>query len=269
MMKKFLFLLAAVMAFSSCKKEDRDGKYYVTLLSSIEETYEDGRIIRNYIDYTQYDDDMNEVPLGNDGVYAYMPKIARQTISGDTLQFVTYSFLPKDTLIIHMETRNSAFDSVYVLNSKGLVNKVKRGDEFSNVSELIAFDTYGKRTVYGDYVYETDENRYLSVTKGGRPYAEYEYVTANDTLQVRNMFSFQQSETPGPRHIWASKVFGSGGRYFYKRAVVMEDGVETEYLHDFTMDELGLPSEDRVTKDGEPYLTIRYAYVTVFVNEKQ
>lgn len=278
--RAFIFPVAASLLFAavSCQKDDMKDKYYVSLLTEVFSEYPDSRNNSTMtIEYAQYDENMNIVDLDQDGIYRFMPKIRRQTITGDTISSIVYTFGLRDSLKINTVSDSGEREYSFTTSS-GRVSSVYSKTDNAYVPYVdYSFDSYGMVTKKDSTVtYTSESEMYIKGViepEGGTPETVISYKYEADTtvypVAVPNILRLPQTESPVHRHFCYSRYFGSPGKYFYNRAIVKENGADVIYTHEFTLDQDGLLLQDKVMRDGSPYVTIHYTYTKVLVDEKK
>ncbi|MEG0725845.1 MAG: hypothetical protein RR485_07375 [Mucinivorans sp.] len=261
-MKKRTLLSLALVAFLAVSCYDNGNHtqgVYLYGLSKIESNYHE---TNRTVTIT------NNFDLVNVSGMSGMPRLASQTITGDTLTRIEYTYRPgkdnKDSLVLKRYATNGRIwkDSL-LLNDKRMA--VAAISEDGTVTQYgLRYSDKSMRTMVGEYQISSDQGLsqglYREASKDGVPVATYTYSSSP------NLIGVQQLTILGDPYYWQSSCFGEQSELLLFTATVTENGEKVKYQFNYTFDSDGLMSTEIITRNDKPYLRNIYTYTRWLVS---
>lgn len=203
----------------------------------------------------------------NPNIFSTYPEVVREQIEGDTLSRIEYSYNVKEQTVTasryHINGNDVYVDSLG-LTEKGLAATVLR-DGQSPAPYWITYNDLRFRDKVGDTTLVSDPDHsglgsgaivYRSATVDGELVAEYFYSS------MPNFIKLQQHTIPGAPYYWSTERFGAQSTLLLDYSKIKENGDWVRYDFSYTLNSVGLVAEERISRNGQPFMTNKYAYTT-------
>lgn len=192
-------------------------------------------------------------------VFNAWPKLTLETITGDTLSHISYSY-GKNTLTARRHTTDGrVIEDSLAIGAEHMASEVLSKDQPAK-PYYITYTSLGGRESVGDLRLSIDNSRYVSTTKDGQMVAQYYYTTAP------NFISLQQFSIPGAPYYWATDSFGRQSKFLLDRSVVREEGVDVTYKFNYNFDINGFVRQETILRQNRPFKTNMYNYAKFLLN---
>lgn len=251
-MKKIIFTsLALVSMLCSCSDKGQ-GSYQTIIyaLISVESTTQ-GQAATTKSEYLYTDP--TDPKSSQVGMFYEWPQLTLETITGDTLQKITYSY-GKNTLTARRYTTDGrVYQDSLAIGEQHMASEVLTKDHPAK-PYYIKYSTLGYRESVGDLRLSVDNSRYVSTTKDGDVVARYSYTDAP------NFISLQQYSIPGAPYYWTTDRFGKQSKLLLDYSIVRENGVDVTYQFRYEFNSNGFVREETITRQGQPFKTNIYRY---------
>lgn len=256
-MKKLILIACAFVGLlSSCKNGTQGGAvYYVYMINTMESLGQGSRI--PVVTHFKYSDLTGTPSINN--TYKDFPRLVEQTITGDTLNKITYGYTAKSIACTRYAIDETKYYDSLSIDARGMANGIWLENN-KTTPYYIQYSTDGYRTKVADTTFRMGTmNSYHTAFLGSDEIAEYSYTTSP------NFIGLQQYGIYGSPYYWATDQFGAQSDYLLSEVTKIENGVPVKYTFSYQLNINGFVSQETILRNDLPFMVNKYTYVMAMI----